>query len=58
MTDNLKIRQPQDSKQVNVHEAWELEYWSGKFGVTKDQLRKAVAAVGTHVDDVRRYFGK
>lgn len=58
MTDNLKIRQPQDGKQVNVHEAWELEYWSKKFGVTKEQLKQAVTKVGPHVDAVRRQLGK
>ncbi|MXN74597.1 DUF3606 domain-containing protein [Burkholderia sp. 4701] len=58
MADNLKIRQPQDGKQVNVHEQWELEYWSNKFGVTKEQLKQAVAKVGTHVDAVRRQLGK
>jgi hypothetical protein len=26
MSDNLKIRQPQDPKQVNIHETWEVTY--------------------------------
>lgn len=58
MSDNLKIRQPQDPKQINVHEEWELEYWSNKFGVTKDQLRQTVKAVGTFVENVKRHLGK
>ncbi|VVD29863.1 DUF3606 domain-containing protein [Paraburkholderia dioscoreae] len=58
MADNLKIREPQDGKQVNVHEPWELEYWSNKFGVSKEALKRAVAQVGTHVDAVRRHLGK
>jgi hypothetical protein len=56
MSDNLKIRQPQDPKQINVHQSWELGYWSKEFGVTKEQLVKAVNQVGKHVEDVRRHF--
>ncbi|WP_333878727.1 DUF3606 domain-containing protein [Methylobacter sp.] len=58
MSDNLKIRQPEDLKQINVHEDWELQYWSNKFGITKDQLRQAVQKVGTYVDDVKNYLNK
>jgi hypothetical protein len=43
--DKTKIR-PQDATKVNVHEKYELEYWTKKFGVTPDQLRIAVAKVG------------
>lgn len=58
MSDNLKIRQPQDPKQINVHEQWELDYWSKKFSVTTEKLKQAVKAVGTQTDAVRRYLGK
>ncbi|GAB2912889.1 hypothetical protein GCM10027093_59010 [Paraburkholderia jirisanensis] len=58
MTDNLKIKQPQDPKQVNVNEPWELNYWSNKWGVTHSQLKDAVKAVGPHVDAVRVRLGK
>lgn len=58
MSDNLHIRQPQDPKQINVHEAWELNYWTRKFGVTAEQLKAAVKAVGTQAVDVAKYLGK
>ena len=58
MADNLKIRQPQDSTKVNVHEKWEVEYWTKKFGVTEKQLKDAVAAVGLMAADVARHLGK
>jgi hypothetical protein len=58
MSDNLRIRQPEDPKQINVHEDWELQYWSNKFGITKDQLRQAVQKVGTYADDVKNYLNK
>ncbi len=56
--DNLNIRQPQDPRQINVHEPWELSYWSKKFGVTPDQLKQAVKAVGTQTEAVKRHLGK
>lgn len=58
MSDNLKIRQPQDPKQVNVHEPWEVKYWTQKFGVTPSQLKQAVKEVGTQVQSVKRHLGK
>jgi hypothetical protein len=41
---------------VNVHEPWELKYWSEKFGVTAEQLKGAVKKVGVTVEDIERYF--
>lgn len=58
MSDNLKIRQPEDPKQINVHEDWELEYWSNKFDITKDQLLQTIQKIGTYVDDVQNYLNK
>jgi hypothetical protein len=57
MSDNLKIRQPQDPTKINVHESWELDYWSRKFGVSKDALIQAVAAVGPMVSAVKKHLG-
>lgn len=58
MPDNLNIRRPADASRVNIHEAWEVEYWTKKFGVTKAQLEAAVKAVGTSSAAVARYLGK
>ncbi len=58
MSDNLKIRQPQDPKQVNTHETWEVDYWSKKFGVTPEKLKQAVKAVGPQVTKVQQHLGK
>ena len=58
MSDDLSKRRPQDANKVNVHEAWELEYWSKHFGVTPEKLKEAVKAVGVMVSDVKRYLGK
>lgn len=58
MSDDLSKRRPQDATKINVHEDWELEYWSKELGVSKDRLREAVKAVGTSAAAVRRYLGK
>lgn len=58
MSDDLSKRRPQDASKINVHEDWELEYWSKELGVSRDRLREAVKAVGTSVAAVRRYLGK
>lgn len=57
MADNLEDRGPQDRSRINVNEPWELQYWSKHFGVTEDQLRTAVQAVGTSVEAVGRHLG-
>jgi Protein of unknown function (DUF3606) len=56
MSDDLSKRKPQDTSKVNLNETWELEYWSNKFGVTKEKLKEAVKAVGTSAAAVQKYF--
>jgi hypothetical protein len=58
MPDNLKRRQPEDPKRINIHEAWELEHWSSSLGVTKTKLTQAVKAVGPMVTDVKAWLAK
>lgn len=58
MPDNLQDRGPADRARVNVHEAHEVRYWTGKWGVTEQQLRDAVARVGVMAADVARALGK
>lgn len=58
MADDLKIREPQDRNFVNVNEPWEVNWWCKKWGVTPDQLRAAVKAVGTSAAAVARHLGK
>jgi hypothetical protein len=58
MSDNLENRGPQDRSRINVHESWELQYWSKHLGVTPDELRDAVKAAGPAVSAVRKHLGK
>jgi hypothetical protein len=45
---------PQDAQRVNVHQDHELRYWSQKFGVSPEQLKRVVGRVGPMADDVER----
>lgn len=45
MADDLSNRGPQDRSRINLSEDWEVQYWTKKLGVTKQQLSDAVKAV-------------
>ncbi|WP_244832526.1 DUF3606 domain-containing protein [Caballeronia sp. TF1N1] len=58
MSDDKNNRGPADRSRINVHEDYELRYWSDKFGCTHDQLKAAVKAVGVMAVDVEAYLKK
>ena len=58
MADDKSSIGGQDRARINVNEDYELRDWSKKFGVTPDELKKAVKKVGTSADDVRKELGK
>ena len=47
-----------DRDRINVNEDYELQDWSDKFGVTREELKNAVQAVGTMAKDVEAYLKK
>ena len=51
MSDN-KSKTVADRKRINVHEDHELRYWSHRFGVSRDELKRAVNKFGVMADDV------
>ena len=58
MADNLNLRGQPDRSKVNVNEQWEVDYWTKKWGVSAQQLRSAVSAVGVNAANVARHLGK
>ena len=58
MADNLMERGARDRARIDVHQPHELRYWSKKFGVTEDELRKAVEQVGPMAENVEERLGK
>lgn len=41
-----------------AYENYELEYWCGKFGVSKEKLKQAISNVGMSVSAVESYLKK
>jgi hypothetical protein len=58
MVDDLKNRGAQDRLRVNVHEDYEVRYWTEKWGVTQEQLVKAVLKAVVSAEAVARQLGK
>lgn len=56
MADDKTLRGPQDSSRIAMGEDYEVEYWTDKFGVSRDALQKAVDAVGNSADAVERHL--
>jgi Protein of unknown function (DUF3606) len=57
MSDDPK-KQAQDRQRINVHEDYEVRYWTKALGVTKERLQQLVKEHGDRADDVRRAIGK
>ncbi len=53
MSDNLHLRGPADRNRINVHETWEVQWWTRELNCTEQQLRDAVKAVGVMAATVR-----
>ena len=58
MADNPKKRDYRDRDRINVHEDYELQYWTKELGVTPEKLKQTVEKVGVMVTDVRKALGK
>lgn len=56
MSDDKGKSGGQDRRRINVNEDYELRDWAAKFGVTKEQLKEAVAKVGDRADEVERHL--
>ncbi|SHN13700.1 DUF3606 domain-containing protein [Rhizobacter sp. OV335] len=46
----------QDRTRINANEDYEVRNWSKKFGVSAEQLRAAVKAVGSNAKDVEAHL--
>lgn len=56
MSDDKNNRGGQDRSRINTNEDYELDYWTDKFGVSRDKIREAVKAVGNSADAVEEYL--
>jgi hypothetical protein len=44
--------------QINIHENYEVEYWTKELGIHREMLLKAVSVVGNSADEVKKYLKK
>lgn len=58
MSDDKSKAGPADRTRINVNEDYELRYWTQELGVSADELRAALKAVGPMADAVRQHLGK
>ena len=56
MSDDKTIRGGEDRQRIDGSDD-ECRYWSQKFGVSADELKRAVMKVGPMADDVARALG-
>jgi len=52
--DNLTKRGQPDRSKINMHEAFEVKYWTHALGISKEELQKAVDKVGNSAAAVRK----
>jgi hypothetical protein len=58
MSDDKSKTGGQDRTHIALGEDYEVRDWSKKFGVTADELKAAVKAVGNKAVDVEAYLKK
>ena len=56
MSDDKSQTGGQDRKRINLEQDYEVKDWSKKFGVTPDELRAAVKAVGNQAAAVEAHL--
>ena len=56
MSDDKTQRSPQDASRIAMGEDYEVQYWTRRFGVTRERLQRAVDAVGNGADAVERHL--
>jgi hypothetical protein len=56
MADDRTQRSGQDRSRINVNQDYEVRDWAKKFGVSADELKKAVQAVGDRADQVEAHL--
>jgi hypothetical protein len=56
MADDKTKRDYRDRAHINMNEDYEVQYWTTRFGVTRERLMEAVKKAGNAVKDVEKYL--
>ena len=52
MSDDLNKKGPQDRSRINMNEDHEVDYWTEKFNVSREELQRTVEQAGNSADAV------
>ncbi|SIO56458.1 Protein of unknown function [Bradyrhizobium erythrophlei] len=52
--DNLTKKDQPDRSKINMHEDYEVKYWTKELGVTREQLQEAIDKVGNSASAIRK----
>jgi hypothetical protein len=55
MADDTK-HAPRHDKFISLEDEYQIDYWTGKFSVTRDQLAKAIGRVGRSAEALEKYL--
>jgi hypothetical protein len=58
MADDKSQTAPQDTARINIHEHYEVQYWTKALGVTRAELEALVKKHGVSADKVREALGR
>ena len=58
MADDPNKQGQPDRSRISLEQRHEVDYWTKRFGVSREQLEQAVRAVGNSVDAVQRHLGR
>jgi len=58
MADKKKDTGKTDGDRINLSEDYEVQYWSAKFDVSAEKLKKAVKEVGDNSKRVEKFLKK
>jgi hypothetical protein len=58
MSDDKSKTGSPDRDRINLTEDYEVQYWTREFGISADELRAAVKAVGSTSKAVREHLRK
>ena len=52
--DNLTKKDQRDRSKINMHEDFEVKYWTHELGVSREKLQQVVEKVGNSAAAVRK----
>jgi Protein of unknown function (DUF3606) len=56
--DNMNFIGSRDRDKINIHENYQVEYWTKFLGTNREELIKAVSVAGNSANEVKKYFNK